>query len=381
MKKILLFITLTISVVTLSLICNNQVVAWEYDGNENIYFDYIATYNESYYSSLSNLSGDDFRDELNDIITNGYTRYTYSNRYAGLRAGDAVYNDSSSVWCLYTGKIFGAYDNGSSGTSSWNTEHTWAKSWGFPSESSTPYSDLHHLRITECATNSTRGNLWFGEVTSGSSDAYGNKWSSSIFEPRDSVKGDVARMLLYMDVRYDGENGEPDLVLINGYSSTSGSALHGDLETLLKWHEEDPVDDRERKRNDVIYSYQKNRNPFVDHPEYVNVIWGDGELVEPDTGKALIFDEMVLSINSNITLDSFDEIATALAYYKGLTDTEKEATNQYPLLQTYYQAYIDLGGTDEEYFDIYSELLDDMEILDDIIHGDYESLFDSLYGN
>ena len=98
---------------------------------------------------------------------------------------------------------------------------------------------------------------------------------SDSWEPRDSEKGDVARMLFYMAVRYEGEDGEPDLELSDEVN-TAPTPFHGRLSTLLEWHENDPVDDWERRRNDIIYiDFQNNRNPFIDHPEFVDLIWGD----------------------------------------------------------------------------------------------------------
>jgi len=95
------------------------------------------------------------------------------------------------------------------------------------------------------------------------------------------LKGDVARMIFYMAVRYEGENGEPDLEIVDYILDQSDkSPIHGRLTDLLRWHEEDPVDDEERRRNDVIYSYQENRNPFIDNPHYVGSIWGD-DTTEP----------------------------------------------------------------------------------------------------
>ena len=86
----------------------------------------------------------------------------------------------------------------------------------------------------------------------------------------------MLRVSFYMDVRYDGDNGEEDLEMTENILSISNkSPRHGVRSTLLEWHELDPVDDFERNRNDVIYSYQGNRNPFIDHPELVDYIWGD----------------------------------------------------------------------------------------------------------
>jgi len=86
---------------------------------------------------------------------------------------------------------------------------------------------------------------------------------------RDEVKGDIARILFYMATMYF------DLSLNDDPASISAYKSMGILSTLLEWNELDPVDDFEKNRNEVIYSYQKNRNPFIDYPEFANLIWGD----------------------------------------------------------------------------------------------------------
>ena len=91
------------------------------------------------------------------------------------------------------------------------------------------------------------------------------------------MKGDVARMIFYMTVRYEGDDSEPDLELTETLQRKSSKApLHARLSVLLEWHLNDPVDDIERRRSDIIYSYQGNRNPFIDNPEYVGMIWDNG---------------------------------------------------------------------------------------------------------
>ena len=95
------------------------------------------------------------------------------------------------------------------------------------------------------------------------------------------MKGDIARILFYMDVRYEGGYNEPDLTLVE-FSDTYPNPEIGNLETLLEWHLLDPVDSFELNRNKVIFSWQGNRNPFIDHPEYVARIWAD------DVGSTLI---------------------------------------------------------------------------------------------
>jgi hypothetical protein len=106
-----------------------------------------------------------------------------------------------------------------------------------------------------------------------------------IWETWDGRKGDVARAMFYMDVRYEGDTGsEPDLILTDDpyliLSSQTGNneavGYMGLLATLLEWHESDPVDEKERVHNEVVFQYQHNRNPFVDHPEWVDLLFGDG---------------------------------------------------------------------------------------------------------
>ena len=174
---------------------------------------------------------------------------------------------------------------GANGKLVWNREHIWPKSHGFKDlESSSPYNDLHHLRAAEAYTNSTYHNDYdYGEITGSDyvEDEFGNKYNSSIgsgvYEPRDAVKGDIARMIMYMDVRYEGDSLSENINLIikSGASSpTNMTGYLGDLDTLISWHEQDPVDDLERQRNDRVYTIQGNRNPFIDHPEYANIIYG-----------------------------------------------------------------------------------------------------------
>jgi endonuclease I len=176
----------------------------------------------------------------------------------------------------------------------WNREHVWSKSRGdFEIKEGTTtvlamgaHTDLHHLVPEERTMNSIKNNRMFEDCNDGDDTnvehvGYGNytcnDWD---FEPRDEVKGDVARMLFYMAVRYEGEEGDMvDLELINNPDSDrlSKLPLYGDLDDLLRWHEEDPVSEREILRNQLIYTYQNNRNPFVDIPDLVPLIWGRPE--------------------------------------------------------------------------------------------------------
>lgn len=141
-------------------------------------------------------------------------------------------------------------------------------------------TDVHHLRPADVSVNSARNNKDFdngGDIFTDGDDATEYKSDEDSWEPRDAVKGDIARMLFYMAVCYEGEGGEPDLELVDEVNTVdlneTGKGFHGKLSTLLQWHIFDPVDSFEVNRNNVIYTYQKNRNPFIDYPKYVEKIW------------------------------------------------------------------------------------------------------------
>ncbi|MEI2379250.1 endonuclease [Priestia megaterium] len=227
---------------------------------------------EDYYRTAAGKTGNTLKTELHNIIDH-HTELSYSAVWEALKKTDEDPANVNNVILLYTGRSQAKSTNGG-GVDDWNREHVWAKSHGDFGTAMGPGIDLHHLRPTDVSVNSTRGNLDFDNGGTEHSEALGNYFDSDSWEPRDEVKGDVARMLFYMAVRYEGDvSDEPDLELNN--TVNNGTApYHGKLSVLLQWNAQDPVDDRERRRNDIIYSdYQHNRNPFIDHPEWVNEIW------------------------------------------------------------------------------------------------------------
>lgn len=136
------------------------------------------------------------------------------------------------------------------------------------------------MRPADASVNSAKNNRDFSTGVTQYIDGSGPTQcftDTDIWEPRDEVKGDVARMIFYMATRYEGENGEVDLEIVDYVNTApSNEPYYGKLSTLLLWHQNDPVDEWEQDRNDIIYySYQGNRNPYIDHPEYVNYIWGN----------------------------------------------------------------------------------------------------------
>ena len=243
------------------------------------YYNEVAP--EGYYKRV-NLNDDSevIKETLGQIISANYVKHSYKDNNTVLKYTDPDPKGSGKAICIYSGR---ALDSGA-----WNKEHVWAKSHGFPNESYEPYCDAHHLRPSTTKINSTRSNKDFGEVPNATPDAYGNKTNNVLFEPRDEVKGDIARMMFYMETRY-GSNTKYNLKLVNS-QTTSASNLNGrfgNLETLIKWHYEDPVSKEEIYRNNVIFdNYQHNRNPYIDHPEYVDYVYpskyaGTTKPVEP----------------------------------------------------------------------------------------------------
>lgn len=223
-----------------------------------------------YYKSAEGLEGESLKEELHRIIDD-HKELSYDDVWDALRQTDEDPGNANNVLLLYKGASISKNENGGL-VDEWNREHVWAKSHGDFGTRRGAGTDLHHLRPTDVSVNSTRGNLDFDNGGSLHSEAPDTYYDSDSWEPRDEVKGDVARMIFYMAVRYEGDSGELNLEIADAVG-TSGPTL-GKLSTLKEWHESDPVDSFEQNRNEIIFSaYQGNRNPFIDHPEYVELIW------------------------------------------------------------------------------------------------------------
>jgi uncharacterized protein len=223
----------------------------------------------TYYANANGLTGAALKSALHNIIK-VQTKINYDQVREALKDTDEDPNNSNNVILLYKGTSQAKSTFGG-GANDWNREHVWAQSHGSFGTVVGPGTDLHHLKPTDASVNSSRGNKDFDNGGTAHTECTLCKYDGDSWEAPDRVKGDIARMLMYMAVRYEG-NGEIDLELVN-YTGTSGP-LHGKLSTLLQWHAQDPVDAFEMRRNNVIYEkYQGNRNPFIDHPEYATMIW------------------------------------------------------------------------------------------------------------
>ena len=236
-----------------------------------------STQPNGYYNSLDGLADTALRQALQDIIADPTTvrAQTYADVIDILLEADQNPENSNQVWLLYTeeGRAKLDIQTGSSNAGRWNREHTYPRSrggffdieedeiadgidvfWTTKADSLRHgNSDAHALRAADAAENSTRGNQHYGEYI-GPTGTLG------------SFRGDVARSVLYMEIRYNG------LSVVDGFPSTTGQL--GDLATLLDWHRNDPPDDFEMNRNNVVYNWQFNRNPFIDMPLLVEYIWG-----------------------------------------------------------------------------------------------------------
>ena len=240
-----------------------------------------------YYQDAYNESGEDLREALYDIIK-VHTRLTYSSSSTDtwdvLKASDKDTTNTSNVCLIYAGVSVNGPQEYNSGQG-WNREHVWPRSLGNFGTSQGVGTDVHNLKPADGGLNSLRSNHEYDDLGSTGSGvnyngtATGNRinGSAGLFEPRDKVKGDLARIILYMDLRYEGAGTEPDLVVREALNS--GGTTHAVLSTLLDWHFTDPVDSFELNRNDVIHTMQGNRNPFIDHPELVHYIYGDSTSV------------------------------------------------------------------------------------------------------
>ena len=266
---------------------------------------------EGYYDTVDDSSSRALIDTLHEVIDD-HQRFPYTD-------------DTTDIWdivnvadedTLNPGNILDIYLNASypkisGGTGAYNREHSWPKSYGFPRNvvSNYPYTDAHHLFASDAGYNSARNNYPYRNCdetclekitleTNGRGGGSGPFPSTSnwlrgttgleAWQTWSGRQGDVARAMFYMDVRYQGgshgvtNHAEPDLILTDDYAliqaSNTGAnesvAYMGMLTDLLAWHEADPVDDLERRRNDIVYGFQGNRNPFIDHPDWAGCVFG-----------------------------------------------------------------------------------------------------------
>ena len=249
---------------------------------------------QDYYQEANGKSSEQLKEALYQIISN-HTVFPYTSSSTDtwdiLQLSDQDPQNHDNMILVYTGRSqdkgyrdgsgnYSQYENGN-GTqnNSWNREHVWPKSHGFPDEDDNAYTDVHNLKPSDRSVNSSRGTKDYDYGGSQHSEATDCLTDSDSWEPSDSVKGDIARILFYMVVRYDPgydhNNNSFDLELVDYTTPGNNDPILGKLSSLIQWHFDDPVDDFEINRNEVIFGFQQNRNPFIDHPNLVNFLWGE----------------------------------------------------------------------------------------------------------
>ncbi len=250
-----------------------------------------------YYSTATG-NGYTLKTQLKDIITTGHVDQGYGALYDAYMASDndAFYEMDGTVLDMYSEDPTGTdpynytHNNNNCGNYNsendcYNREHIFPQ--GFFNSQFPMKSDIHHVVPSDGYVNGRRASYPFGEVSNPTwTSANGSKvgpntystYNGVVFEPLDEFKGDIARMLLYFAVRYE------DHVTDSSWDahSVANNPLNGTndqvyetwyLQLLNKWHEEDPVSNRELVRNNAAHAFQGNRNPFIDHPEFVLEIW------------------------------------------------------------------------------------------------------------
>ena len=243
----------------------------------------------NYYNTATG-TGYTLKTQLKTIISTGAIDKGYGALWTIYPTSDV--RADGKVWDMYSScnLTFGSdQDTGSSGTSQcqrFNREHSFPKSWF--DDASPMHNDAFHVVPADKYVNGIRGNFAYGIVgnanfTSLNGSKRGNNVApgspnATVFEPADEFKGDFARIYFYMATRYQdavvgwiGNDSDGDSML-NGTNTQVFSQWA--LDMLYAWHIADPVSTKEISRNNAIYGYQSNRNPFIDHPEYVLSIWG-----------------------------------------------------------------------------------------------------------
>ncbi len=273
----------------------------------------VAEPGPGYYDGVDSSSSETQRDSLHEIIDD-HTRYPYTSfstdTWDVLEIADEDQDIPANVITIYRNVSF---EKKNGGNDFYNREHTWPKSYGFPDngpELNYPYTDMHHLFLADgdynfnrsnkpydncdagCVPNATVANNGRGGQGGGypgDSNWTDGEYTYGRWETWAGRKGDVARAMMYMDVRYEGGTHgitgavEPDLILtddrqlMDQYRTGDNEAFGymGLLSVLLEWHEADPVDQTEIQHHEVVASFQGNRNPFIDHPEWAACIFQD----------------------------------------------------------------------------------------------------------
>ena len=264
----------------------------------------------SYYSGVNfSKTGNALKSDLATLITSTHTKtISYSELQTLMKTSDVDPQNPANLLLIYGSQSSGTHQRSRPVGGSWNREHVYAKSKGTPNlGTSGPGADGHHLRPADNTLNSTRGSLSFDDGTGAT--AYTT--SRGGWFPGDEWKGDVARILMYMYVRYNSRC----LPLNITMNPSTYSSDFPDI--LLKWNIEDPVSDFEKQRNSVVAQTQGNRNPFIDNAYLATVIWGGpaAQNTWPDTfSGGTTSDSEAPSAPGNLTVTGVTSTSVALSW-------------------------------------------------------------------
>jgi len=324
MKKIITLIVFSFTLIGIAQTSTNQVTS-------------TASIPVGYYNNATG-TGYTLKTQLYSIIA-PHTTLVFGSGLWNLFATSDVRPDGY-VWDIYSNCNFifglvangGNQDDGTLGTlecQRFNKEHTFPKSW-FGGQVYPMYSDAFIVMPSDKKANGLRGNLVYANVASNVTNSIGNGWrigscvtanypyNLQVFEPADQFKGDFARNYFYVATCYENQIANWQTIDPNGNTVLDGTSdkvfEQWYLDMLYSWHIADPVSDKEIDRNNAIYPVQGNRNPFVDHPEYVEMIWGNAlsTTVFNSLSKIMVYpnpsSDGTLTVSSQVDLEEIDLI-------------------------------------------------------------------------
>lgn len=299
----------------------------------------LADAPQGYYDSLEGKADGELKTAIHNLIT-GFTLISSYNALPQYFAVTDVYpqteNGRKRWWDMYSD--IPLYAPSFSGL---NREHSFPKSWWGGATDVPAYVDLNHLYPSERDANMAKSNYPLGEVDRSESIRFQNGVSTvgypvfgqgggatQVFEPADEYKGDFARTYFYMVTCYQNLKWKYTYMVNQNLYPTLNN---WSVQMLMRWHREDPVSEKETMRNDKVYGYQANRNPFIDHPELAEYLWGkkQGEPFHAGTSPGPVGDAELQSPANGMALDfgqtALGSSATADLFFKG-TNIRKNLT-------------------------------------------------------
>ena len=310
----------------------------------------------TYYQNADGLKGSALKTKLSSIISSGITVVSYKGLYEAYKKTDTRPDGYVRDWYSNITNYRHGVDNKGNYSQEgdmYNREHSVPQSWFGDGNIK---SDIVHVLPTDGYVNNRRSNFPFGEVNNAtyqSANGYcklgsckTTGYSGTVFEPNDEIKGDIARIYFYMITRYESScGGWGNDVFTNTYPGLTTWTLN----MMMRWSKDDPVDEREKQRNNAVYEVQGNRNPYVDYPGLEEYTWGSkmdqafsydnyqGGAVDPNYVHEPVFShaggtfelsvEVAISTNTEgadiyYTLDGSDATPNSTLYTGAITITE-----------------------------------------------------------